>query len=187
MDWQGKSLEQSINKNPHKKSKYNAIYRQKSATAKSWLEIEVGWETWLVTGAESSSKFLAFVQLYERPAACPLFTPRPLFRQIYSNMTANTQIWWQIFRYEGKYSTCYQAVLQFRYFPVKGYSLILADYGKVRPPLNKTWRKKLNLLWLTLMQMSCQRNEDQSAGDSQFILIVHHTSPNITSLYTSLQ
>ena len=77
MDWQGKSLEQSINKNPHKKSKYNAIYRQKSATAKSWLEIEVGWETWLVTGAESSSKFLAFVQLYERPAACPLFTPPP--------------------------------------------------------------------------------------------------------------
>ena len=30
-----------------------------------------------------------------------------------------------------------------------------------------------NLLWLTVMQMSCQRNEDQPAGDSQFILTVH--------------
>ena len=42
----------------------------------------------LVTRTESS-RSLAFGQLYERPAAYPLFNPRPQLRQTYPNMTAN--------------------------------------------------------------------------------------------------
>ena len=45
-------------------------------------------------------------------------------------------------------------------------------------------KKLVNWLLLTLMQMSCQDNEDQSVGDSQFILIVH--TPLHTSLYNLL-